>query len=102
MQTFCRHLNSNGLFTLLLAFIFDNVSPLEGAEDILLSPWVRPSVCLSVTKLCPLYNFKIVRDISAKLPHPVDMSCKRTITLLWIFLELFPFDHLQCYFVSAL
>ena len=29
------------------------------------------------------------------------MSCTRTITLLWIFLEFFPSGHLQCYFVSA-
>ena len=31
-----------------------------------------------------------------------NVSCTRTITVLWIFLQLFPFDHLQCYFVSAL
>ena len=31
-----------------------------------------------------------------------DVSCTGAITLLWTFLELFPFDHLQCYFVSAL
>ena len=29
------------------------------------------------------------------------MPCTRTITLHWIVLELFPFDLLQCYFVSA-
>ena len=30
------------------------------------------------------------------------MSCARTITLLCIFLELCPFDHLQCYFITKL
>ena len=34
--------------------------------------------------------------------HLLFMACTRTITLLWIFLESFSFDHLQCFFVYAL
>ena len=36
--------------------------PLEGSGDILFSP-LRSSVCLSVTKSCPLYNLKTIREI---------------------------------------
>ena len=50
------------------------VSPLQGSGDILFFP-LRLSVglsvclwvCLSVTKLCPLYNLITVTDISMKL-----------------------------------
>ena len=59
-------------------------------------------ICLSVTKSCPLYNLKTVRGITTKLHTFVKHIMHKIITLLWIFLEFFPFDHLQCYFVSAL
>ena len=57
--------------------------------------------------LCPLYKLNTVKGIWFKrhtlLEHNEAMShAQETITLLWIFLELFPFDHLQCYFVSTL
>ena len=48
------------------------VSPLQGSGDILFFPLhlsVYLSVCLSVTKSCPLYNLITVTDISMKL-HP--------------------------------
>ena len=40
--------------------------PLQGSGDILIFP-LRLWVCLSVTKLCPLYNLITVTDISTKL-----------------------------------
>ena len=43
---------------------------LQGSGDILFFPLrlsVSLCVCLSVTKSCPLYNFKTVTDISTKL-----------------------------------
>ena len=54
------------------------VSPLQGSGDILFFPlrlcvcgsvglWVCVSVCLSVTKSCPLYNLITVTDILTKL-----------------------------------
>ena len=76
--------------------------PWKGRETYCFSPYVP----LSVTKSCLLYNlkpFKIFKQTSNICKaHSDDVSCTRTITLLWIFLELFPFDYLQCYFVSAL
>ena len=42
------------------------VSSLQGSGDILFFP-LRLSVCLSVTKSCPLYNLITVTDISTKL-----------------------------------
>ena len=42
------------------------VYPLEGSGDILFSP-LRPSVFLSVTKSCLLFNLITVRGISTKL-----------------------------------
>ena len=44
--------------------------PLQGSGDILFFPLrlsVCGSVCLSVTKSCPLYNLITVTDISTKL-----------------------------------
>ena len=50
------------------------VCPLQGSGDILFFPlrlsvglFVCLSVCLSVTKSCPLYNLITVTDISMKL-----------------------------------
>ena len=57
--------------------------------------------------LYPFWKLKTVQAIWMKL-HTVlehnETMChvQEFITLLCIFLELFPFDHLQCYFVSAL
>ena len=56
-------------------------------------------VRLSITKLCLLYNLIIVRDVSTNchrlvFTHSDDVSCTRIRTLLFIFLELFSFDHL--------
>ena len=56
----------------------------------------------------PLFKNKIIRNtirVSTsyiRQAHSDDMSCTRTRTLLWMFLKLFPFDHLRCFFMSAL
>ena len=41
--------------------------PCKGLETYCFSPCVCLSVCLSVTKSCPLYNLITVTDISTKL-----------------------------------
>ena len=41
--------------------------PCKGRETYCFSPCLCPSICLSVTKLCPLYNLITVTDISMKL-----------------------------------
>ena len=41
--------------------------PCKGRETYCFSPGVCGSVCLSVTKLCRLYNLITVTDISKKL-----------------------------------
>ena len=52
----------------------------------------------SVTKSCPLYNFKTVQDIFMKLNTNInqhvldDMQRARTITLVLILFELRPFE----------
>ena len=49
----------------------------------------------SVTKSCPLYNFKTVQDIVMKLYTNItldDMQSARTITLVLIRFELRPFE----------
>ena len=56
---------------------------------------------------CPLCKLNTVKAIWLKhhtLPrkHWDNVCHARTITLLWIFLELFPLDHLQCFFASPL
>ena len=43
------------------------VSRWKGRETYCFSCCLRPSVCLSVTKSCPLFNLKTVRVISTKL-----------------------------------
>ena len=55
--------------------------------------------------LCPFCKLKTVQAIWIKLhkvvKHKETMCRARTITLLCLFLELFSFDHLQCYFMST-
>ena len=40
--------------------------------------------------------------LNTVVEHNENVSFARTITLACIFLELFPFDHMQCNFVLAL
>ena len=69
----CRHVNKFVLChtsnTSRPTYINPHVSLLEGSADMFfpLSLSVRPSVPLSVTKSCPLYNLQPLRDISTKL-----------------------------------
>ena len=56
--------------TITTLSLVNYVSPLEGSGDILFFPLrllVCVSVCLSVTKSCPLHNLITVTDISTKL-----------------------------------
>ena len=87
--------------------------PLQGSGDILFFPLrtsLGLSVCvyvyLSVTKLCPLYNLITVTDISTKLhtflKHITRRIMHKDHNYFLDILELFPFDHLKCYFVTAL
>ena len=61
---------------------------------------------LSVTKSYPLYSLKTERDIQRNFMHLQStfkgrVMYKNHSSALDI-LELFPFDHLQCNFMSAL
>ena len=60
-------------------------------------------LCLTVTKLCLLYNLKTVRDISTKLhtliKHIQTMCHAQEPELCFGY---FWSDHLRCYFVSTL
>ena len=55
--------------------------------------------------LCSFCKLKTVQAIWIKfhkvVEHNETMCRARTITLLCLFLELFSFDHLQCYFMST-
>ena len=68
---------------------------------VLFLPWlsIHPTLCLSVTKLCPLCNLKTVQDIFMKLqssyiykyqPTLDDVQSTRTITLGYIFCFIMP------------
>ena len=64
------------------------------------------SVRLSVTKSCPIYNLKTSRDVSTKLQtlvKHIQTTCHaQEPELCFGYFGVFPFDHLRCYFVSAL
>ena len=76
-------------------------TPMKGSGDILIFP-----LRLSVTKSCPLYNLKMVRDISTKLhtfvKHIQTMCHAQKHNSALDCLEFSSFDHFQCYFVSSL
>ena len=77
--------------------------PLKGLGDILFFPLrlsVRPSVCLSVTKSCPLYNLITVRDISTKLhtfvKHIQTKCHAQTLLHVWSYFPLIICNDISC------